>query len=149
MTLRRTLTEGLAFRMIGSPGSYTTGAQLTKFVKLAGVGRRAVFICGNGELDGDFLVEVMEGTDANGAGAVELTDITSGKTFVNGTDEDRLGLIEVLDSQLDDGYDWIGLRVTSGAAGDSFFAAAAIGDLYEEPASNLTTDGVAWVVGGV
>lgn len=145
--MSRTLSQNLAARQIGTPGGWTSGAQFTRFVQLAGVARRILFIASNGELDADLLVEVFQATDVNGSGAVELTDVTTGETFTNGTDEGRVGLIEVLDTNLDDGYDFVGLRVTAGAT-DTFSAVALLGDLYDAPAENTEANGVAWVAGG-
>lgn len=147
MTQGRTLSQNLTTRMMGTPGTWAAAAVFTRWVQLGKVGRRALIIAGNGELDANMLIEVFEATDDTGSNATELTDITTGKNFVNGTDEGLVGIIEVLDTNLDEGYDYIGLRVTPGAT-DTFAAFVIIGDLYEAPAANDTGDGVAFNVGG-
>jgi hypothetical protein len=146
MTLMRTLREGLAARMMGTPGTWAAAAVYTNWVQLGKVGRRALIIAGNGELDADLTVEVFEATDASGTDATELTGITNSQKFTNGTDEGRVGLVEVLDTDLTDGFDYIALKVTPGAT-DSFAAFVVISDLYDSPASNLPADGVAFNVG--
>lgn len=148
MAQGRTLRENLAVRMGGTPGAWAANASTYgNWVHLAGVGRRALIIALNGELDADMLVEVFEATSGSGTGAQELTGITTGQTFVNGTDEGKVGVIEVLDSDLTSGFEYIAVRPTPGAA-DSFAAVIVIGDLYEAPADNAAADGVTFAVGG-
>lgn len=143
----RTLTQNLTARMMGTPGPWAAAAVFTRWVQLGKVGRRALIIAGNGELDANMLIEVFQATDSSGTNAAELTAITTGVTFVNGTDEGHIGIIEVLDTNLSEGYDYIGLRVTPGAA-DTFAAFVLIGDLYDAPAENAVADGVTFNVGG-
>ena len=67
-------------------------------------------------------------------------------SFVNGTDESRVGLIEVRDADLSDGYRYVTVQVTP-AATDGYACIAVLGEPYEAPVSNATTDGVAFNVG--
>jgi hypothetical protein len=103
-----------------------------------------MFCCINGELDGNMVVQVQEATSAAGAGAQNLSGLTG--TFTNGTDEGRVGLIEVRQEDLSSGYTHVSLLVTPTAT-DSFAAVAILDELYEAPAGNATTDGVAFNVG--
>lgn len=140
----RTLNDNLAVRAIATPGTYTSGfAQAGSYVSLVDY-RRVLFVCMNGELDGNMPVIVLEAQDSSGTGAQTIAALTG--TFTNGTDEGRVGLIEVRDDDLSDGYTHVTLRVTPGAA-DSFAAIALLGEGSELPAANATTNGVAFNVG--
>lgn len=132
----RTMFDNLQFLQGGTPGSWAANADsYGNWVELAGVGRQAVLIVSNGELDSNMLIEVFEAQDAAGTGAQELSGVTTGKTFTNGTDEGKIGIIVVRDSDLSDGFSHVAVRPTPGAA-DSFAAFWVIGDLYEAPADN-------------
>ncbi|MBZ0304472.1 MAG: hypothetical protein K8I82_00255, partial [Anaerolineae bacterium] len=102
------------------------------------------FIVGNSELDADMDITVYEATDAEGSGAQVISGLTD--DFVDGTDETRAGIIEVRDDDLSDGFSYVGLLVTPGAA-NTFCAFALLGEAYQNPVSNGTEDGVAWIVG--
>jgi hypothetical protein len=140
----RTLNDNLAIRAVATPGSYSSGvAQAGSYVSLVDY-RRVLFVCMNGELDADMPVIVLEAQDANGTGAQTIAALTG--TFTNGTDEGRVGLIEVRDDDLSDGFTHVTLRVTPGAA-DSFSAVAILGEGSEQPAANASANGVAFNVG--
>ena len=141
----RTASENLAFRMGATPGPWAAVAtEYGNWVKLQGVGRRATLVVLNGELDADMKIEVFEATDDAGADAAELTGVTTGETFANGTDEGRIGIIEVLEGDLSDGFKYVAALPTPGAS-DTFAAVWIISDLYEYPAVNGTAEGVAFI----
>lgn len=145
----RTLNENLAIRMGGTPATWAAAAVYGNWVQLKGKARRALGIALSGELDGDLAVEVFEATDSSGTGAQELNaaaGVTDGESFANGTDESRVGLIEVLADDLSSGYTHIAFKVTP-AATDGFAGVWILSDLYEYPAENTEDDGVAFVAG--
>lgn len=140
----RTLNENLGIRAIATPGTYASGyAQAGSYVSLQEY-ERVLFVCMNGELDANMPVAILEAQDANGTGAQAISGLAG--TFTNGTDEGRVGLIEVRDADLSEGFTHVTVRVTPGAA-DSFSAFAVLGDPYQLPASNGTAEGVAFNVG--
>ena len=141
--MTRTFNDNWAVRAVGSPATWAAAAMYTDWVAIAGF-RRCVFLPQNGELDGDMVIAVYEATDASGTSAQAISGLTD--SFVNGTDEDRVGIIEVRDVDMSDGYTHLALLVTP-AATDSFACVAVLGESYEAPVSNATTDGVAWIVG--
>lgn len=138
----RTFSEYAAVRMAGTPASWAAAAVNGNWIDMSEF-RRCVFVCMNGELDGDLDVKVQEATSNVGANAANIAGLTD--AFVNGTDEARVGIIEVKDGDLTSGYKYVSLLVTPAAA-DTFSAVAFLLDAYEKPASNTTTDGVAWDV---
>jgi hypothetical protein len=141
----RVLHENLAVRQGGTPGTWAANASTYgNWVLLKGVARRAMAIVSNGELDGNLLVEVFEATDSAGAGAQELTGITTGVSFVNGTDEGKVGLIEVFDGDLSDGFSYVAIRPTPAAA-DSYSCIWLLSDLWDYPAANLPANGVSFI----
>jgi len=140
----RTLNENLAVRMIHTPGGdYAAAAVDGTWVDMTGY-RRCLFVSLAGGLDGDIAVAVYEATDATGDSAQALSGLAD--SFVNGTDEDRVGLIEVRDTDLSDGFSFVTVRVTP-AATDPFSAIAILGEPYSAPVSNATTDDVAFNTG--
>jgi len=140
----RTLYEALGFRPVLAPAAYASGSAWSTWIKLGESNFRSmVFVTYNGELDADATVEVFQATDSIGTDATELTSITTGKTFANGTDEGRVGLIYVQVEDLTSGYPYVGLRVTT-AASDTLTAVAVLGEAREYPVSNVAGDGVAW-----
>ncbi len=148
MTILRTSSENLAVRMLGTPGAsgWAAAANYTSFIQLGKIGRRALLIPLVGDIAADGVIEVFEATDAAGAGAQELTGVVATSvTFSNGDDENRVGLIEVKDTDLSEGFDFIGLKVTPAGATYPFAAVALIADLYSFPAVNGTAEGVAFV----
>jgi hypothetical protein len=141
--MAHTFNQEWAVRLVGSPAVWANAYVYTDWVAIAGH-RRVVFLVGNAELDGDMALAVYEATSAAGAGAQALTGLSD--SFVDGTDEDRAGIFEVRDIDLSDGFTHVGLLVYPGAT-DGFCAFALLGESYERPVSNLTTDGVAFVTG--
>lgn len=141
--MTRSFNDDWAVRLVGSPASWANAAVYTDWVAIAGY-RRCVFLVGNGELDADMTLAVYEATSAAGAGAQAISGLSA--SFVNGTDEDRAGILEVRDSDMSAGYTHLALLVTPGAA-DSFCAFAVLGEALDYPVSNATTDGVAFVTG--
>ena len=147
MTELRDFASNLAFRVLGTPAAagWAQAAVYTDWVQLKGIARRIALIPIVGNIDADIVVEVFEATSNAGAGATELTGVVAtSKTFANGTDESRLGVIEVKDSDLDDGFTHVALKVTPAGASAPFAAIAVLADLYSFPADNATTDGVAF-----
>lgn len=141
--MARTFNDNWAVRLVGTPGTWAASAVYTDFVSMVGY-RRCAFIVGNGDLDDDLDVKVYEAKDDSGTDAQAIAGLTD--AFVNGTDEERAGIIEVREADLSDGYTHVGLLVTP-AATDSFCAFALLGEAYQNPVSNGTEDGVAWIVG--
>lgn len=141
----RTLHENLAVRMIGTPAEYAAAEVDLEYVSMVGY-QRVLFICGNGELDGNITIVPIEAEDENGTNAQAIGTAFNG-TFTNGTDEARIGLIEVREGDLSEGYTHVTLRVTPAAA-DSFFAVAVLGDHNLLPVENGTPEGVAFVKDG-
>lgn len=141
--MERTFNEAHAVRLIGSPGAWAAAAVYTDWTSMVGF-RRMTFIVGNGELDANMAIAAYEAQDASGTGAQALSGLSN--TFHNGADEDRAGIIEVRDTDLTVGYPYVALLVTPGAE-DSFCAFAILGEPYEMPCSNETTDGVAFNTG--
>jgi len=139
----RTFNDNHAVRLIGSPAEWAAAAAYTDWVPIAGY-RRCTFLVGNGELDADMALAVYEATDASGTDAQAISGLAD--SFVDGTDEDRAGILEVRDVDMSDGFTHLALLVTPGAA-DSFCAFAVLSEGYTMPASNATTDGVAFVTG--
>ena len=135
MGFNHTVQESFKFAVAGSPGTYTATPQFTEWVQLGAVGRNATLIALAGELDEDCIIEVYEATDALGTDAQELTDVTTGETFVNGTDEGGFGLITVRDDSLTDGFQFVSAYVTPGST-DVLAMAWMIGGLYDMPADN-------------
>jgi len=146
MSFPRTIREGLAVRTAGTPGQWAAAAVYGDWVALKGVGRRAALIALAGELDGDMTVEVFEATDSSGTSAQELTGVTTGETFANGTDEGNCGIIEVQQDDLSAGFSHIAVRCTPATA-DGFAAAWVISQLYEYPAANAAANGVTFSTG--
>jgi hypothetical protein len=142
----RTLNQNLAIRVAATPGPWAAAAVFGPWVQIAGLYRRALLAVVNGELDADMLVEVFEAQDGSGTGAAELTSVTTGKTFTNGSHEGKLGLIEIRDSDLHSGFTHIAVRCTPGAA-DTFAGFWILSDAYDYPVDNGTTDGVVFNVG--
>jgi hypothetical protein len=138
----RTLSEAFAVRMAATPATWAAAANYGNWIGLQGY-EGALFICGNGELDGNMTVALYEATDDEGAGAQALTGVT--ESFANGTDEARVGLFEIRADQLTAGFTHVALRCTPGAT-DSFAGYAVLFGGHNLPASNETTDGVAFVV---
>ncbi len=141
--MSRTFNENNAIRMSNTPAVYAAASVTGTFVDMTGF-RRATLITGNGELDGDMPVQVMEATDTSGTSAQALSGLTG--TFTNGTDEARVGVIEVREADLSSGFKTVGARVIP-AATDSFFGVWVLSDAYENPVDNATGDGVAFNVG--
>jgi len=135
MGFGHTTSENFKYAVAGTPGTWAAAAVYGSWVQLAGVARRAQLIAVNGELDANMTVAVYEATDASGTGAQALTGLTG--TFHNGADEGLLGLIEVRDDDLSDGYDYIAVLCTPGAT-DTFAAVWQLGELYSYPADNST-----------
>lgn len=146
MSVLRNGIDELAVRMAASPGAWVASAVYGNWIQLKGKARSILFAPEVNALDANLLVEVFEATDSAGAGAQELTGVTTGKNFVNGTDEARVGLILVHEGDLSDGFSHVALRVTPGST-QEFAATAILLGLYSYPASNLPADGVAWAVG--
>lgn len=140
----RTLNEHLAVRMVGTPASYADFTTNLTWVDLTGY-NRALFIVGNGELDGNMVFTVKQASASDGTGAKDL-DTTLTGTFTNGTDEGRVGLIEVRASDLDEGFPYITLEINPGAA-DTAFAIAVLEGYTADPVANGTANGVAFNVG--
>lgn len=139
----RTFNDNHAVRMAGTPATWAAAAVHGNWIAVAGY-RRFTFITLNGELDGNLVAAVYKATDSSGTGAAALSGLTG--TFTNGTDEARVGIIEVRDSDLGTDTTHISLRVTPGAT-DSFAAVCILSEPYELPVSNATTNGVAYNVG--
>lgn len=139
--LEHGFAKNYAVRMAGTPGTWAAAAVYGEWIAITGF-RRITFLVANGELDGDMAFKVYEATDSSGTSATEIdTDLRN--TFTNGTDEARVGIIEVRDGDLTDGYPYVALQVTPGAT-DTFAAVAILSEPYEAPVSNATTDGVAF-----
>lgn len=142
-----TLSDMLAVRMGATPATWAANnGTYGNWVQLKGKARRALCIVLNGELDGDLLMELFEATDSSGTSAQELSGITAGQSFINGTDEGKVGVFEVLADDLSDGFSHVAVRPTP-AATDTFAAVWILGDLYEYPAANAAADGVTFVTG--
>lgn len=139
----RTFNDNNAVRMAATPATWAAAAVYGNWIAVAGF-RRFTFIPMNTELDGALLVEVFQATSSVGAGAAAVTGLSN--TFANGTDEARVGIIEVRDSDLLATTTHIALKVTP-AATDSFGAVCILSEPYEAPVLNGTTQGVAWVTG--
>lgn len=138
----RTLSQELAVRTVGTPGTWSAAAQYgTTWHSMVGY-NRALFVLMVGELDADLPVAIYEATDSDGTSAQAVTGLSG--TFVNGTDEGKVGLIEVLSSDLTDGFPYVNIRVTPGAT-DAFAAAVLLGEAVENPVSNTAADGVSFV----
>lgn len=136
-----TFFDNFEARQSNTPATYAAAAVNGEWISLQDC-EYVVFIATNGELDGNMPVIVLEATDENGSNADTIASLTG--TFTNGTDEGRIGGIEVHESDLSEGFTHVSLRVTP-AATDSFAAIAIRGGLHSKPASNLPTDGVAFV----
>jgi hypothetical protein len=141
--MERTFNDNHAVRLVGSPAAWAAAAVYTDWTSMVGF-RRCTFLVGNGELDANMAMAVYEAKDATGTDAQAISGLSD--TFHNGADEDRAGIIEVRDTDLTVGYPYVALLVTPGAA-DSFCAFAVLGEPYDLPCSNTTTDGVAFVTG--
>jgi hypothetical protein len=147
MTELRDFVSNLAFRTLGTPAAagWVGAAMYTNWIQLAGVARRIALVPVVGPIAADCVIEVFEATDSSGTSAQELTGVVAtSKTFANGTDEGRVGLIEVKDDDLSDGFTHVALKVTAAGNDMPFAAVAILADLYDFPASNATTDGVAF-----
>lgn len=142
--MTRTFNDNWAVRPVHTPGdAYAAAATAGTWHSMVGY-RRCTFIPFVGELDGDLTVAAYEAQDAAGTGAQALAGITD--SFVNGTDEDRVGILEVREADLSDGYTHVTCYVTPTAT-DAFSCIAVLGEPYEAPVSNATTDGVAFNTG--
>ena len=142
--LNRSLIENLAVRGTGTPGgAWPASAIVGSYEQMQGY-HRALLIGHVGALDANVTLEVMEATDDAGTSAQELTGPTTGETFTNGTDESRVGLIEIRQGDLSAGYTHIAARIT-GDAGQSLSAVFVFTDSeFDYPVSNGTADGVAF-----
>ena len=142
--MTRTFNDNWAVRGIHTPGdAYAAAATAGTWVNMQGY-RRVAFLGYVGELDGDFTMAAYEATDDSGTDAQALDGITD--SFVNGTDEDRVGILEVREVDLSDGYTHVTVYVTPTAT-DAFSCLAVLGEPYDAPVSNATTDGVAFNTG--
>ena len=135
-----TPNQANAFRMVHTPATYAAAAVDGTYISLV-EHRSVTFVAGNGELDGNIVLAIVEATDSSGTSA----QVLAGKagTFTNGTDETRVGLITVNDFDVTLGYPWVTVRVTP-AATDSFFCIAVVSNPNKLPAQNTTALGVAF-----
>ena len=143
----RTINDDFAIRPVATPGGWTASAQYGSWIDMTKY-RRALFVVINGELDADATIAAFEATDNAGAGAQALSGLTG--TFTNGTHEGYVGLIEVLKEDMTLTYDFLTLRITTGAT-DTIAAIALLGDIatdYPALNRNNSTDKVAFNVGG-
>lgn len=136
----RTISQDLAFRVLTTPYQFATVPTDLTFVSLVEA-RRAALVLMPAALTGAVTVAVIEATDDAGTDAQVITGLSQSYTD---TQDGLQGVFEVLDSDLSDGYTHVTLRVTPAAA-NTFAAYALLGDFDELPASNTTTDGVAFV----
>lgn len=139
----RTFNKNWAVRMISTPATHAANAHYGSWIDIRGF-RRCAFLPVAGELDADMPVAVYEATDANGSGAQPISGLSN--TFHNGSDESRVGIIEVRDVDLTVGFNFVTLQVTPGAT-DGYACVAVLGEPYEAPVDNTTTDGVAFNTG--
>lgn len=139
----RTFNENNAVRMIHTPATYAAAAVYGDWVSMVGY-RRCTFICLAGELDDDIAIAAYQAADATGTDPEALSGLS--ESFVNGTDESRVGIIEVREADIDNDHPYVGVKVTP-AATDGFACIAVLSEPYEVPVSNATTDGVAFNVG--
>jgi hypothetical protein len=139
----RTFNENNAVRMIHTPGSHAASAHYGEWVDMTGY-RRCTFIMSAGELDGDMAVAAYRDSDGAASDPEALSGLS--ESFVNGTDESRVGIIEVREADLDADHPYVTIAVTPTAA-DGFACIAVLSEPYEVPVSNETTDGVAFNVG--
>lgn len=143
----RDFATNVAIRPLGTPSAtgWAAAAVYTDWVQLAGIARRIALIPIVGDIAADCVIEVFEAQDGSGTGAQELTGVVAtSKTFANGTDENRIGLVEIKDEDLSDGFTHVALKVTPAGASMPFAAVAILADLFDFPASNATTDSVAF-----
>lgn len=140
----RTLNDNLAVRMVHTPGdAYAAAATAGTWHSMVGF-RRVMFVPLVGELDGDLTVAAYEATDSSGTGAQALSGITD--SFVNGTDEDRVGILEVRDTDLSAGFSYVTVYVTPTAT-DAFGCVAIFSEPHDAPVANTTTYDVAFNTG--
>lgn len=135
--MTRTFNDNWAVRAVHTPDdAYATGLTYGTWVNMQGF-RRCVFIPVVGALDGDTTIRVYEATSAAGANATEVdTDLRA--TFADGTDDALPGIIEVRDSDLTAGYNFVTISVAS-AGQDPFAAVAILGEPYSAPVDNSGT----------
>lgn len=139
----RTINENYAFRAVHTPATYAAAAVYGTWISMVGF-RRCLFESIVGELDANLAVAVYEATDVTGTGAQAISGLSN--TFHNGSDEGRVGLIEVRDADLSDGFTYVTILVTPGAT-DQYGCIAMLGEPYTAPVSNATTDNVAFNTG--
>lgn len=135
--MTRTFNDNWAVRAVHTPDdAYATGITYGTWVNMQGF-RRCAFIPQVGALTGDTTIRVYEATDNAGTGAAEV-DTALRATFADGTDDALPGIIEVRDSDLTAGYNWVTITVAS-AGQDPFSAVAILGEPYDAPVDNSGT----------
>ena len=109
-----------------------------------------VFVPLAGALGGNITGTVYSSATNDGSGTTVVTyDGTNNvaEAFVNGTDEDRVGLLTVRRSYLATTERYVTLRVTAANAGDMFGCLAILCRDLDAPIPNGTAEGVAFNVG--
>lgn len=140
-----TLTDALAFRQVGTPGTYAAGTwDFPNFYSLQEA-RRIVFAVDFTSVAASSVFHVLQAEDSEGTNAAVLDpEITQTVTSAADT---LLGLIEVQDIHLDPDTPYIGLRLVAGGNVVLRDVLAILGEFNELPAPNAvgTLDNIAFV----
>ncbi len=143
MAVEFTLTQNVAFRRAYNPGTVPNAATFGDFIDVRGF-NHATFIPQVGDFGtGSIIIEVYENSAANSSGATAVGSSIS--RFLDGTSEDKLGLIEVNLDKIVATNRYLGLRITPPAAIGFFAATAALSLTRNAPPLNGTAQNVAFV----
>jgi len=139
--MRNILSENWALRVAHVPGTVPASITYGNWIDVTGY-REISFVANCAALDDDCDLTVYENSTNSSSGATAVAGATD--DFINGTDENRIGVIELDVSKLGDGKNYVALAVTPASALNFFSANALLGSANRSPVSNGTADGVAW-----
>lgn len=137
----QTFQEWYGLRPIATPGTYGSGEAYLTWSDITGF-NRIIFLPLVADLSDDVDIAVYQATNAEGTDAKVLDGPLSG-AFADGADESRVGVVEVLASHLDDGFNYVTLQINPSAS-TVFSCLALLGEPYTVPPANGTPEGVAF-----
>lgn len=138
----RTLTQELATRSIFN-GTTGTSAIDGTFVDMTDYHRCRFLVQAPATVAANIVITAREATSSAGANGQDISTALNG-TIVATTDNGRVALIEVLDTDLTVGYPFISLRFTT-SSNQTVIAVADLADPVSLPVTNGTANGVAYV----
>lgn len=138
-----TLNKNLAVRQSHVTGTVPASSVYGNWIDVRGYDR-VMFVAQVQTLDDDCDLTVYQNSAAQDSGAAIVTGATD--DFINGTDENRAGVIEIGTGNLTDGNYYVALRVTPASALAFFGAVAYLTKAHSEPVANGTAENIAWVV---